>query len=154
MVSTESGNDLPIILLDLNYTLVENSKEAVSIGRCRDFELERYRQWLVDTLLPFKVILITARPARQKDETLRNISQKTGWSPDEAYFSEWGYRAPKTKQTVLETYVFPVHGRPDDGTRFLAIESNDETAAMYRSYGIGRLRAEDVQSHPELLIQS
>ena len=59
------GSDT-IALVDLNYTLVENSPKwgAPKIYPfIRQIEQETYRQWLVDFLRDKYAILITARPA-------------------------------------------------------------------------------------------
>lgn len=141
----------PIILLDLNYTLADNSREVIRQGRLYDVAVERYRTWLIDMIRDLTVLLITVRPQHLKDETLRRIADETGWMPHEAYFNEWGLRAPLAKAKVLDTYVFPKHGRPEE-TRYLALESNDETAAMYAGHGIPRYRALEVKGKPHLLL--
>lgn len=144
------SSELPILLLDLNYTLAENSRDVMLSGYQYRVSVEEYRPWLRDLIQAHHVILITVRPERYKRETLARIGQQLGWAPNEAYFNEWGYRAPQTKQTVLEQYVFPKHGRD---TWYLAIESNDRTAEMYANYGIDRYRAKDVQASPHVLLQ-
>lgn len=48
-----------IVLLDLNYTLVENSRETFDGYSC-DVKNEEYRTWLID-LRPHTVILVTVR---------------------------------------------------------------------------------------------
>lgn len=138
----------PIILLDLNYTLAANSQQVMK-GSNYNVGVEQYRPWLRDVIADHHVILIMVRPQGYKQETLARIKAQLNWQPDEAYFNEWGYRAPQAKQTVLEQYVFPKHGRD---AWYLAIESNDQTAAMYRDYGIERYRANDVQASPGVLV--
>jgi len=140
----------PIILLDLNYTLADNSREVVIYGRGYNVAIERYRTWLIEMLRGFYVILITVRPERYREATLARIKAQTGWQPDEAYFNEWGTRAPETKARILATKVFLHHGSPDR-TAYLALESNDATAAMYATHGIPRFRAKDIRGRPELL---
>lgn len=142
----------PIILLDLNYTLAANSGEVIDGGRFYNVAAEKYRPWLRDLIADFYVILITVRPSSYRTKTLKRIAAELNWQPNEAYFNEWGYRAPKCKQTVIEHRVFPRHGRPDT-TWYLALESNDETAAMYATYGIKRRRARDVQHAPGFLLE-
>lgn len=146
MTTTEK----PIILLDLNFTLADNSREVIREGRYYNVGVERYRPWLIDMIREHHVILITVRPHTLKGDTLRRIADETGWMPHEAYFNEWRYRAPKCKETVLHKYVFPRHGRPEE-TSYLALESNDDTAAMYAGYGIPRYRALEVRGKPHLL---
>lgn len=146
-----TNDQKPIILLDLNYTLADNSREVIREGRFYNVAIERYRTWLIDMIRDFHVILITVRPEAHKDETLRRIADETGWMPHEAYFNRWGFRAPKAKERVISTEVFPKHGRPEQ-TRYLALESNDDTAAMYAEYGIPRYRALEVKGKPHLLL--
>ena len=80
----------PIVLLDLNYTFVENQAETAKLGGedfGRRLEFERYRRWLLDLVRDGHVILITARPARYREQTLARIDSRLGWKPDEAYFN-------------------------------------------------------------------
>ena len=128
-----------IYLLDLNYTLVANSPPfgAKPIRPfVRQIEQEEYRQWLVELLRPHKVILITARPERYQEVTLKRIEAKTGWSPMDAYFGQIRDRPHNIKEDLLLNYVFPKYGR--DG--FFALESNPRTKAMYRRYSISSIR--------------
>lgn len=132
-----------IILLDLNYTLVENREESVRAG-AGDFDHrlahERYRAWLRDLVKGQHVILITARPDPQKARTLARIEESAGWRPDEAYFNERNLPPPECKRDILERHIFPRHGAPGEGIRYVAVESNPRTAAMYASLGIPGLR--------------
>ena len=69
------GSDT-IALVDLNYTLVENSPKwgAPKIYPfIRQIEQETYRQWLVDFLRDKYAILITARPQKYREATLERI---------------------------------------------------------------------------------
>lgn len=126
-----------IYLLDLNYTLVGNQLET---RRLRPFskrmEAEEYRQDLVDAIRENYVIMITARPNYQQAESLTNVSAKTGWCPNEAYFNDGDYEPPAFKEKALLTYVFPKHGRNKENVEYVAIESNPKTRAMYGRYGI------------------
>lgn len=119
----------PIILLDLMYTLVENSRD-LPYPQC-DFEKEQYRVWLLGLLTFHYVILITARMEKYKAETLENIKLKTGWTPKLAFFND-GCRAPEFKRKILINEIRPIF--PD--REFLAIESNPRTRAMYHDEGI------------------
>lgn len=138
-----AGTEEVIVLLDLNYTLVENRKESLQAGR-GDFDRrlahERYREWLRGLVKGHRVIMITARPEAQKARTLEHIRAETGWQPDEAYFNEKNMNPPECKRDILERYVFPKHGAQGKGVRYVAIESNPRTAAMYASLGISGLR--------------
>lgn len=87
-VNNKLGN--PIILLDLNYTLVGNSTDIKYI---RSFQkkilAEKYRDWLVELIKDYYVVLITARPDYQKMATIESIKEKLdSWMPDEMYFQE------------------------------------------------------------------
>lgn len=84
---------------------------------------------------------MTTRPDKLKAATLANIKEKTGWSPQHAFFNEWGLKAPEAKQRMLKDYVFPKFG--DDNAKYLAIESNDDTARMYADNGIERVKQEN-----------
>jgi len=124
-----------ICLLDLNYTLVGNQE---STKRLRPFsrrlEAEEYRADLIEAVRGDHVILITARPDRQQEETLANIQRKTGWQPQEWYFNDIDAWPPEFKKSALQRFVFPKHG--EDGGLYYAVESNPRTRAMYAKFGI------------------
>jgi len=125
-----------IILLDLNYTLVANSPRhgATPPGMEQRLKDERYRQWLVELVRPYPVILISARPDRWLEATLERIKQETGWRPDTACFAPRGWwNPPVIKEYLLHRDVFPRWGR---GSKYLAIESNLRSRAMYARFGI------------------
>lgn len=140
------GSDT-IALVDLNYTLVENSPKwgAPKIYPfIRQIEQETYRQWLVDFLRDKYAILITARPQKYREATLERIKLLTGWQPQEVYFAEISATPPEIKEDLLLRYVFPKHGR--NGEDYFGIESNPKTRAMYSCYNIESLRAEDFKT--------
>ena len=131
-------------LVDLNYTLVGNSPkwgEPRITPFSRQIEQETYRQWLVDFLKDKYAILITARPARYREQTLERILSQTGWQPQEAYFAEISAPPPEIKEHLLLNYIFPKHGR--NGDDFFGIESNPKTREMYSYYGIDSLKVKD-----------
>lgn len=137
------GSDT-IALVDLNYTLVENSPKwgAPKIYPfIRQIEHETYRQWLVDFLRDKYAILITARPIRYKEQTLARIFSQTNWQPQEAYFAEISATPPEIKEDLLLRYIFPKHGKND--ADFFGIESNPKTREMYKKYGIKSLKFSD-----------
>lgn len=131
----EEKKDKRICLLDLNYTLVSNQQDTKYL---RPFEkrlaAEEYRQDLIDAIRTDYVIIITARPDHQQNQTLQNLLKKTGWQPDEAYFNDIDAAPPEFKESALKRFVFPKHG--EDGSLYYAVESNPKTRAMYAKYGI------------------
>lgn len=140
------GSDT-IALVDLNYTLVENSPKwgAPKIYPfIRQIEQETYRQWLVDFLRDKYAILITARHQKYREATLERIKLLTDWQPQEAYFAEISATPPEIKEDLLLRYIFPKHGR--NGKDYFGIESNPKTRAMYLCYNIESLRAEDFKT--------
>lgn len=140
------GSDT-IALVDLNYTLVENSPKwgAPKIYPfIRQIEQETYCQWLVDFLRDKYAILITARPQKYREATLERIKLLTDWQPQEAYFAEISATPPEIKEDLLLRYIFPKHGR--NGEDYFGIESNPKTRAMYLRYSIESLRAEDFKT--------
>jgi hypothetical protein len=134
----EAISEKPIILLDLNFTLVANSRDTFDVKRGPDVTREIYRNWLVELIRDHYVILITVRTTDYEASTLASIAAKTGgWQPQEWYFkpvTDRFMKAPAFKERVLRHHVFPKHGaRP---MAYLALESNEETRAMYADYNI------------------
>lgn len=145
-VGEGTTGDAAIVLLDLNYTFVENQSETARLGGPdfgRRLAFERYRVWLREFLRDRQVILITARPARYRAATLAHMDSLLGWRPAECYFNEHDLPPAVCKQEVLLREIFPRHGRPADGARYVAIESNPRTAVMYAGHGIPALRVWD-----------
>jgi hypothetical protein len=136
-----------LILLDYSATLVSNFSERAkwyAINRINPYEgwikKERIRMNLVDMLKAgnYKVILITARPIEYQEITLEQIKMQTGgWLPDEWYFNEWKANPPNCKLRILKNYIYPKYGKK--GSRFMAIESNQQTRSMYKKAGIHAL---------------
>ena len=136
MNSTDLINsDSPIILLDLNYTLVENSSEIKYIRPYqKKINSEKYREWLIELINTYYIIIITARPDYQKSTTIKSFEEKlNGSMPDEMYFQEENDRPPIAKEKLLKKYIFPKHGQYNN---YLAIESNPRTKMMYKQYNI------------------
>ena len=136
-----------IILLDLNYTLVENSDEKLK-PFVRQIANERYSLDLINRIKTFKVILITARPDMHREATMKNIEQKTGWQPDAAYFNKWFFHPPACKKRILETNIFPEFGINPEA--YVAVESNPRTRAMYSNFGIIAITKDIVLANFEL----
>ena len=126
----------PIILLDLNYTLVaNNSARSVATERMeKRLAHEQYRQWLVELVRPHPVILMTARPKTWMIKTLDRIEEQTGWRPLDACFAPKGWwNPPAIKEHLLKKDVFQNHG---EDARYIAIESNPRTREMYARFAI------------------
>ena len=101
-----------IILLDLNYTLISNSWQI------------RYDNY---------VILITASPYYTSFDSLKHISENTDLVIKESYWN-FGKRPHELKHYWMKKAVLPTHGNDPD--KYLAIESNPKTRAMYKKLGI------------------
>jgi hypothetical protein len=126
----------PIILLDLNYTLVANSPAHGTRPVRMEKRLagEQYRQWLVELVRPYTVILMTARPETWMMRTLDRIEAQTGWRPQDACFAPVGWwNPPAIKQHFLHKRVFPIHS---ENARYIAIESNPRSREMYALHEI------------------
>lgn len=121
-----------IILLDLNYTLISNSRTSGGRYPGRIFN-QRYEKELIDLIRDNYVILITARPYKFSHVTLRHIRELTDFVPDEHYWN-FGLQPPQLKEYWMINEVLKRHG--DDPEKYLAIESNPSTRAMYKRLGI------------------
>lgn len=129
-------NGKRICLLDLNYTLVSNQTQTRTLRPfSRRMEGEEYRMDLIEAIKDDYVIIVTARPDYQMEETMRNILKKTGWQPQEIYFNDINGEPPVFKESALKRFIFPKHGMNPE--QFYAVESNPKTRAMYARYGIG-----------------
>ncbi len=127
----------PIILLDLNFTFVSNSKETFDYRRGPNVDRETYRTWLLDLIRPHYVIMITARTDNFKEATMEKLQRVLNWQPQEAYFKPYSQRftkAPDFKRRIMEQYVLPKHGKLPGV--YLALESNAQTRAMYAAINI------------------
>lgn len=122
-----------IILLDLNYTLIANSKEIRTMPLDKKIKSQNYEIDLINLIKDNYVILITASPYRRSYKILRDIKEKTGFKPDESFWN-FGRQPPALKKYWMENEVIPQHG--DDGDKYLAIESNPATRRMYKKLGI------------------
>jgi hypothetical protein len=121
----------PIILLDLNYTLVANSTVKVQ-PFAKQIEQEIYRSELIDAIRDLCVILVTARPESHRSATLFSIKAKTGWQPHAAYFNTLAAPPALFKAYVLRKEILPNYPPSD----LLAIESNPATRRMYDTYRV------------------
>lgn len=124
-----------ICLLDLNYTLVGNQLETRMLRPfSHRLQKEEYRRDLIEAIKDDYVIIVTARPKYQMQQTMENLWRKTRWKPHEWYFNDIDAEPPEFKESALQRFIFPKHGR--DGSLYYAVESNPKTRAMYSRYGI------------------
>lgn len=122
-----------IILLDLNYTLIANSKEIRTLPLDEKIKSQKYEEDLINLIKDNYVILITASPYKRSHKILRDIKEKTGFEPDESYWN-FGRQPPVLKKYWMENEIIPLHG--EDSSQYLAIESNPATRRMYEKLGI------------------
>lgn len=122
-----------IILLDLNYTLISNSWKIRFDKLPQKIYNRQYEHELVELIKDNYVILITASPYETSFDSLKHIEENTELKIDESY---WNFekRPPELKKYWMETAVLPTHGYDTD--KYLAIESNEDTRAMYHKLGI------------------
>lgn len=137
--------------LDLNATYVENTSVHI-LPHTYNIDAEYYRTWLTQMLRGYYVIMLTARPERYRVATLARIEALEGWLPNEAYFNPGGMVAPDAKDMMLRTLVYPKHGKHMiGGNRYVALESNATTRAMYARHGIPAYTQQQVHIAPEII---
>ena len=122
-----------IILLDLNYTLISNSWSIRYEKLPEKINKRKYEHELVDLIKDNYIILITASPYYTSYDSLKHIEENTDLKIDDSYWN-FNRRPPELKRYWLEKAVLPTHGNNPD--RYLAIESNKDTRAMYAEFGI------------------
>ena len=126
-----------IILLDLNYTLIGDQLTSRYIRPIeRRVEQEQYRVDLVEALAGgvYRVLLLTARPQKQRAATLAAIGRRIPQLRLEAaFFNTLNEQPPTAKNRMLTEFVIP--SGVDLATCF-AIESNPLTRKMYAGHGI------------------
>ena len=123
-----------IILLDLNYTLISNSW-PIRYDEYPDKIFNRqYEQELVNKIKKNYIILITASPYETSFDSIKHIEENTDLKIAESYWNFGNTNPPDLKEYWLEKAVLPTHG--DDSSKYLAIESNEDTRDMYARYGI------------------
>lgn len=125
-------------LLDVNYTLVANSRSLRGKGRLHRYQNEQYRVWLLDLLRstrPAGIFLVTIRPEDERQLTLSRIARLCGgWQPDDCFFSTMNVAPQTWKKHACEQLIFPKYGA--DPSRYMAVESNLDTQKMYAKLGI------------------
>ena len=133
----ENKLDIPkdkIILLDLNYTLISNSWPIRHDEYPGKILNRQYEHELVNKIKDNYVILITASPDYTAADSLKHIEENTDLRIAESYWNFGNQRPPALKEYWLKKEVFPKHG--NDSSKYLAIESNEDTREMYAKYGI------------------
>ena len=123
-----------IILLDLNYTLISNSWKIRHDELPQKIFNRKYEHELVDKIKDNYVILITASPNYTASDSLKHIEENTDLKISESYWNFGNQSPPELKEHWLKKAVLPKHG--DDPSKYLAIESNEDTRKMYARYGI------------------
>lgn len=134
-----------IILLDLNFTLVDLDHREARVPLSVRLLRETYRFDLVEACRPHTTVLVTARPARWRQPTLDRIKELTGWQPEDAHFNDLALPPPQFKEHALLDRIFPKYGE-DAG--YVAVESNPATRAMYATHGIAALPYADFITSP------
>jgi hypothetical protein len=124
-----------IILLDLNYTLVANSRDTFSreLPYEKRIEQETYREALIEMIKPHYVVLVTIRDKKYQKQTLERISTLTHWLPHECHFAPQPMSPPDWKEQVLKKLLARMDKNP---AHYLAIESNEDNVKMYQRHGV------------------
>lgn len=134
------------ILLDYQYTLVENSKDLGFPPKPNTVIKEQFRPHLVEWLkqYPGEIVLVTVRWPDLKDVTLRHLENRE----PELYkkmamtlFNNVRKSAPESKLWNFKKHIEPNWGSPHG--QYLAIESNEHTRKMYKDIGILAMRQDD-----------
>lgn len=129
--------------MDLNYTLVGNSKHTMWARR---YEEEIYRKWLVELIRSCHVCLVTVRPAFYAGSTLDRIAAQTGWQPAEHHFNEDGVDAATWKTKVLTERILPRF----PASQIFAVESNAKVHRVYDAHGVAWAKVEGQEIWPAL----
>ena len=114
------------LIEDEDDTEIKEDKLTIPKDKINEHEL-------VDLIKDNYVILITASPYYTSYDSLKHIEENTDLKVDESYWN-FNRRPPELKRYWLEKAVLPTHGNNPD--RYLAIESNKDTRAMYAEFGI------------------
>ena len=133
----ENKVDIPkdkIILLDLNYTLISNSWPIRHDEYPDKIFNRQYEHELANKIKDNYVILITASPDYTASDSLKHIEENTDLEIAESYWNFGNQSPPELKEYWLKKEVLPRHGA--DPSKYLAIESNEDTRDMYAKYNI------------------
>lgn len=134
---------LPIVLLDLNYTLIDNCDDHPDIPFPERIETHTFRHWLVRLLVEHdvRVFILTARPEKHRERTLAHIQASLGWQPERYYGNTRGEPPPLCKERILKEHLLPEFGVAtlSKPSPFIGIESNPRTRTMYAKHLIPSL---------------
>ncbi len=122
-----------IILMDLNYTLISNSWPIRYEKLPEKINKRQYEHQLIELIKDNYIILITASPYCTSYDSLKHIEENTDLKIAESFWN-FNKRPHELKKYWLEKAVLPTHG--DNPEKYLAIESNKTTRAMYKKFGI------------------
>jgi hypothetical protein len=141
-----------VILLDLNSTYAANASQVHIMQRgIYNVQQEFYRSWLTAMLRHRTVVMMTSRPSKYQDETMKRIFDIEAWAPGLAIFNAWFLPAPGAKLKMLRETVYPAFGEPAPG-RYVAIESNIKSRAMFSQQAIPAYTQQEIQRNPALLL--
>ena len=122
-----------IILLDLNYTLISNSKGIFNSTIEEKIKSHKYDMDLIELIKDNYVILISSSPYKRSCKILSDLKEKTGFVPNESYWN-FGLKPPELKDYWMKEAIFKKHGSNLD--QYLAIDCNTKTCSMYKDFGI------------------
>ena len=122
-----------IILIDLNYTLISNSWPIRYEKLPEKINKRQYEHQLIELIKDNYIILITASPYCTSYDSLKHIEENTDLKIAESFWN-FNKRPHELKKYWLEKAILPTHG--DNPEKYLAIESNEKTRAMYKKFGI------------------
>ena len=95
------------------------------------------RQWLVGLLRLHQVIVLSDRPEREQEQTMRMVWRQVGWQPSSSLFNAWD----ASKESYLRMavrYLIDHHQlqRHLDFGLVMAIESDPAVRQVYARFGI------------------
>jgi len=141
----------PVILLDLNSAYAANASQVHVMQRgIYNVQQEFYRTWLTTMFRHRAVVMLTSRPSKYQDETMKRILDIEKWTPGLAVFNAWFLPAPDAKLKMLRETVYPTFGEPAPG-RYVAIESNIKSRAMFSQQLIPAYTQQEIERTPALL---
>ena len=126
-----------VCLLDLNYTLISNSRPGQKSTK-ESREAEEYDTELLEMLKEDfdEIILVTARPNFLRTKTLARIKSKIGYEFKATYFNG-DYGIGPTRPNIFKAQVFAkIRDKYTPDTTFNGVESNPKTRSAYATLGV------------------